>query len=133
MANLLDMMSDSDRDKSLSAFERRMSGDTTYRRNYKISPVSFLIAEFGYYYGWGAIEAVKRGYVEGRHDDGSFHKIPLTLEEVSEYVEAARKVWYGKVVDSSRGTQIAAGSVLSKNPGSAFDKGIKPFVKGAKL
>ena len=133
MANLLDLMSKDDKEKSLSAFERRMAGDTGYRKDHKISPVSFLVAEFGYYYGWGAVEAVKREYILGKHDDGSMHKIPLTLEEVSEYVEAARKVWYGKVVDSSRGSQIAVGSVLSKNPNSTFDKGMKPFVKGAKL
>lgn len=133
MANILDLMTEEDRQKSVSAFERRMSGDTSYRKDHKISPISFLVAEFGYYYGWGAVEAVKRGYIIGRHDDGSLHKIPLTLEEVAEYVESARKVWYGKVVDSSRGTQIATGSVLSKNPASAFNKGIKPFVKGAKL
>lgn len=133
MPSLLDLMSDEDKQKSLSAFERRMSGDTSYRKDRKISPVSFLVAEFGYYYGWGAVEAVKRGYILGYHDDGTQHKIPMTMEEVAELVEAARKVWYGKVVDSSRGSQIAVGSVLSKNPASAFDKGMKPFVKGAKL
>ena len=126
-------MSDADKQKSLSAFEKRMAGDTSFRKSHKISPVSFLISEFGYYYGWGAIEAVKRGYIMGSDDNGDEYKIPLNMEEVAELVEGARKVWYGKVVDSSRGSQIAVGSVLSKNPNSTFDKGMKPFVKGAKL
>ena len=81
MANILDLMTEEDRQKSVSAFERRMSGDTSYRKDHKISPISFLVAEFGYYYGWGAVEAVKRGYIIGRHDDLAVTAVELALRD----------------------------------------------------
>lgn len=129
MVNLLDLMSEEDKQKSLTAYKHRMAGDTTFRKSHKVSPVSFLIAEFGYYYGWGAIEAVKRGYILGYNDSGKITKIPLSIEEVSELVESARKVWYGKVVDSSRGSQVATASAFSEKPVETFNRGMKPFFK----
>ncbi len=57
-------MQPDERERALAAFERRKSGDTSYRKDLKIPPEVYLIAELGYYYGWGAIEAAKRGYVE---------------------------------------------------------------------
>ena len=127
MVNLLDLMTEEDRQKSLAAYERRMNGDTSYRKSSKVSSVSFLIAECGYYYGWGAIEAIKRGYIIGHSDTGRVKKIPLTLEEVSELVEAARKVWYSKVVDSSRGHQVATMASFAEKPIEAFEQGISGF------
>ena len=43
-------------------------------------------------------------------------QIPFTMKEASILVEAARKISYSGVVDAARGTQIAVGSVISKNP-----------------
>ena len=42
MSNILDLMTPEDRQKSLEAFEKRMAGDTSFRANQKISPVSFM-------------------------------------------------------------------------------------------
>lgn len=134
MSNLLDLLSEEDRAKAQSAYEKRMAGDTSYRKEQKISPEIYLIAEFGYYYGWGAVEAAKRGYIE--HFDehtGERKKMILTLEEIAVLVEAARKVWYSKVLDTSRGSLVAVGSAMSKNPGSSFKNGMKPFTRGAQI
>lgn len=134
MANLLDLMSEEDRELSRKAFKQRMAGDTSYRRGNKISPEVYLIAELGYYYGWGAIETVKRGYVEIFDEEtGQRHQQLFTLEEACALVEAARKVWYSKVVDNARGNLVATGSALSKNPTRSFNQGMKPFIKGAKI
>lgn len=122
------------------AYRKRKSGDTSYRKTLKIPPDVYLIAEFGYYYGWGAVEAAKRGYVEGfrieRDKSGRITRIPtkieLTLEEVNLFVEAARKVWYSKNVDLARGSQVATASALSKHPNTVFDQGMKKFKEGAR-
>lgn len=134
MSNLLDLMSEEDRKKSLEAFEKRMNGDTSYRKDQKIDPTVYLIAELGYYYGWGAVEAAKRGYIETFDDHTKERKkMILTLEEIAVLVEAARKVWYSKVLDTSRGSFVAVGSAMSKSPKQSFKEGMKPFAKGAQI
>ena len=132
MPNLLDLMSEDDRKKSIDAYKKRMAGDKSYRRGQKISPEAFLVAELGYYYGWGAIEAVKRGYVEKTDEFGKAKHIQLTMEEVCTLVEAARKVWYSKLLDSTRGTMVATGSALSKHPRQSFQNGMKDYIKEVK-
>ena len=129
MANLFDLMTPEDKRKSLDAYEKRMNGDTSYRSQ-KISAISFLLAEFGYYYGWEAIAAAKRGYIEGYDEIHQKRiKIPLTMEEINEYVEGARKVWYGKVIDNARASQIGTATAFNDNDKHAFDKAIKPYLE----
>lgn len=139
MPNLLDLMTPEDRDIAHKNYLERKSGNTAYRKGMSIPPDIFIVAQLGYFYGWGAIETVKRGYVESFeviNKDGKRiekrTKIPFTMEEASILVEAARKISYSGVVDAARGTQIAVGSVMSKNPRRAFKDGIKPYVEGAK-
>lgn len=127
-------MQPDERERALAAFERRKSGDTSYRKDLKIPPEIYLIAELGYYYGWGAIEAAKRGYVESFDEHtGKKKKILLTMEEIAILVEAAHKIWYGKVVDQARGAQAASASVMSKNPERTFKNGLNPYMQRAKL
>lgn len=134
MANLLDLMNEEDRELSIRAFKQRMAGDTSFRKGNKISSQMYLVAELGYYFGWGAIETIKRGYVETFDEEtGKRHQQLFTLEEACALVEAARKVWYSKVVDSARGNLVATGSALSKNPNRSFNQGMKTYIKGAKL
>lgn len=133
MPNLLDLMSEEDRVVALKNYQERMSGSTRYRSNASMSPKIYLISELGYHYGWGAIEAVKRGYVAATDDKSNTKKIPLTMEEVAVLVEGARKVWYGKVVDSARGSLAASASVMSKNPSSTFKKHMDIYAKNAEL
>lgn len=133
MPNLLDLMSEEDRKKSLDAYKKRMSGNLGYRKAQKISPEAFLVAELGYYYGWGAIEAVKRGYVETFDEiTGKRHKQLFTMEEACMLVEAARKVWYSKLLDEGRATMVATGSALSKSPSKNFQNGMKAYIKEVK-
>jgi hypothetical protein len=80
----------------------------------------FIIAEFGYYYGYAGIEAILN------------NKIPLSTVIV--LVEAARKVWYGKVQDMSHGSLVAhMASRAGKKATSVFSKGMKSFKKAARI
>lgn len=129
MINLLDLMTPEDREQAQTAYERRMAGDGAYKKT-KVSPAAFLLAEAGMLFGWPAIEAMKRGYVESFDEkDGKRRKIPLTLEELSALVDAGRKIKYSDFINQARGTQVATGSVLSKHPDSTFKRGMKPFQK----
>ena len=134
MANLLDLMKPEDRERALESYRQRMAGQSSYKHS-KVSPEAYLVAELGYYFGWPAIEAFKRGYVETFDEHtGKKSKIPVTMEEISAYVDAARKVWYAKVIDTARGSQVATASVLSDKKGkSVWERGMKPFYEGAKI
>lgn len=133
MANLLDLMSKSDRESAISAYNRRMSGDNTYRKQ-KISPIAYMIAQLGMMYGWPAIEAAKRGYIEVFDEHtGKRSKMPLSMEEISVLVDAGQKIKNSDFLNQARCTQVATGSVLSKSPETSFKKGMKPFIEGAKL
>ena len=101
MANLLDLMTPEDREAVEVAFKKRMSGDNTFRKG-KVSRVAYLLAELGMLYGWEAIVAAKRGYIETFDD----------------YVNYARIVCVG------------TGSAFSKNPNETLRDGMKPFIDG---
>lgn len=129
MINLLDLMTSEDRKQAEDAYERRMSGDNSYRRA-KISPAAYMLAEVGMLFGWEAIAAAKRGYIEAFNEkDGKRRKIPLTMEELSVLADAGRKIKYSDFISQARGTQVATGSVLSKHPDPTFKRGMKPFQK----
>lgn len=132
--NLLDLMTEEERSSVKKAYAERMTGNVNYRKSLKVPPEIFLLSELGYFFGWGAIQDAKRGYVEDFDEiTGKRRKIPLTMEEINILVEGARKVWYGKAIDTSRATQTAVGSVMSKHPDATFKKGIKPFQERAKI
>lgn len=121
--NLLDLMPKEEREKALAKAEKRMS-----KRTGQVAPEMYLIAEAGYYFGWEAIVAIKRGYIEYRDKQGELKQALLTLEEVSALVDAARKVWYTKMVDQSLGTMNANLSSQSKQPSESFKQTMKPFI-----
>lgn len=121
MPNLLDLMTEDDRQKALESSRKRVSAP-----NGKISPVVMEVAKLGFYYGWSAIEAVKRGYVE---KDGE--KIMLTMDEVSTLVDAAEKIWAQKCIDLAHCSQIGTASAMAKSPKKVFTEGVKPWVKRA--
>ena len=133
MANLLDLMTESDRNAAINAYERRMHGDNTYRKQ-KVAPIAYLLAQFGMMYGWSAIEAAKRGYIEAFDEHtGKRQKIPLTMEEVSTLVDAGQKVKYSDFLNNARCTQVATSSAISKHPEKTFKAGMEPYIKGAKI
>lgn len=123
MPNLLDLMTEDDRQKALESSRKRAASP-----NGKISPVVMQVAKLGAYYGWEAIESVKRGYVE---KDGE--KIMLTMDEVSALVEASDKIWAQKCIDLAHCVQIGTASAMAKNPKRVFDEGVKPWIKRATI
>lgn len=136
----IDLLSPEIQEEVREFYQKRKSGDTSYRSKLTIPPDIFIIAEAGYYFGWGAIEAAKRGYVEGFENvtkNGKVvqarTKIPLTMEELNILVEGARKVKYSAVIDAARGVQAGVASSLSKHPDKVFRESLKPYREEVKL
>lgn len=133
MANLLDLMKPEDRKAAEDAYEKRMAGDSSFRKN-KVSPVAYLLAEFGVLYGWEAIAAAKRGYIETFDETtGKKTKLILTMEEVEVLVDAGNKVKHSDRVNHARGTSVAISTAMSKTPKTTFAQGMKSDIEGAKL
>lgn len=117
MPNLLELMKPEDREKAVARFKKRMEGTEKYDN--RVPTEMYLLAEFGYYFGWQAVKDIKDNL--------------YTLEEVYPLLEGARKVWYSKLVEQARASQISTASVMAKSPNQAFKKGIKPFAEMAKV
>lgn len=131
MPNLLDLMSPEDRQKAIERGKRRLEKNS--QKNGSVSPEIYIISEFGYYFGWAGIEAIKRGYIESRNDKGEIRKTPFTLEEVMVLLEGARKVWYSKLIETGHTNLVANGAAQAKSPGASFNKGVEPFRQRADL
>lgn len=123
MPSILDLMSKEDKEKALARGKKRLEK----KEKQDVSPELYIVAELAYYLGMDAVLAIKRGYIINYDDDGKIIKEPFTLEEALALLEALRKVWYSKLVESSRGTLVATNSAHSKTPDSSFNTGIKPF------
>lgn len=99
MSNLLKMMSKSEQEKMLARFKDR-TGQKEDLDGVKVNPQVYLVAEFGYYYGWQGIQAV-------REDKISF-------DEMFALLEGARKVWYKKLTEQNHIITTAVASTLAK-------------------
>jgi hypothetical protein len=121
--SLFDYMKPEEVQRMKKAYAERMSGNSNYKTA-PVSPIVYMLAELGYYFGWQAIVDAKRGYTDG--------DIPLTMDEVSELTRAGRKIAYSQIINNARGTQVATGSVISKNPKEVFKKGMKQFLDEVK-
>lgn len=124
--NLLDLMPKEEADKAIARARRR----NEINRGSKISPEIYSIAEFGYYFGWDAILAVKRGYIEAHDDKMDLKKEVFTLDEMNVLLEGARKVWYSKLVEQG-GVNTISGSF--KTQGSSYEGAMKPYTQKAEL
>lgn len=127
--SLLDLMSPEDKEKALARGRKRLER----AKGSSISPEMYVIAEFGYYFGFEGILAIKRGYIEYTDAQGKIIKEPFTLEEVLALLEAAKKVWYSKVIDTAHGAMVASSSKFAKQPGESFKSGMQPFIDRADL
>lgn len=127
--SLLDLMSKEDKEKAIARGRKRMERS----KGSSISPEMYVTAEFGYYFGFEGILAIKRGYIESVGADGKIVHEPFTLEEVLALIEAAKKVWYSKVIDSAHGSMVASAAKFAKQPGEAFNNGMQPFRDKADL
>lgn len=85
----------------------------------KIDGEDMFVAEFGYYYGWNGVMAILNNHIS--------YKDAVTL------LVGARKVWAGKVIDSAVATAVGEAMSKSKNPGETLRKGMKSYLKEAKV
>lgn len=118
MANLRDLMSDE---------EWQQATNTQKSDEAVVSPLLLQIAKFGYYYGWEAIEAVKRGYVQKGNK-----QINLELDEVTVLVEAAEKNYAQHIIDIGKAVRAGVVSSMSKHPKKDFEAALESFIKRAK-
>src|SRR5690606_30506734 len=102
MANksLLDLMSPEDRQKAIIKAEKRLERRKT--QSLDVSPEMFIVAELGYYFGWEAVVAIKRGFITTYDEKMNLKKSTFTLEEALALIEGAKKVWYSKVRSEER-------------------------------
>lgn len=85
-----------------------------------IDPEDLFIAEFGYYFGWEGIQAIRIDRT-------------LSLADAKALLDGARKVWYQKIIDTAVATYTANAASQSKKPKSVLNKGLAGFIKEAKL
>lgn len=126
--SLLDLMPAEEREKALERAARRNT--TRKGKNVAVSPEMFLVGEMGYYFGWEAILAVRRGYTVTFDSNGKPVKEPFSLEEAEVLIEAAKKVWYSKIVDQAHSAMIG-GSFKVKS--ESFDSAVRPYVEKAQV
>lgn len=97
----------------------------------KVDENWLFIAEFGYYYGWDGIEAI-RGTGCKIHGDGELACKCLTMEEAATLLAGARKVWKGHLYDRAYASFIGAVSAKVKSPTTQFKKMVKDMIKQSK-
>lgn len=140
--SILDLMTPDERDRALKKAEKRLSKGES--KSVAISPELYIIGEIGFYYGWDAVLAIRRGYTVGyaRDERGNFIRKDgklveepeiFTLEEATTLVEAARKVGYSKLIEQAHSQMVASASKFAKNSGQAFENGMRPFAERAKV
>jgi hypothetical protein len=127
--NLLDLMPEDERKKAITRAHKRIEHQRS-RKGLDVSPEIYLVAEFGYYFGWDAMMAVRRGYTVVPVTN---EKEVFTLEEALILLEGARKVWYSKLVEQSHGNMVGSSAKFSQNPGQAFNNGVRPFTDRAEI
>ena len=127
--SILDLMPAEQAKKAVERGKKRLDRNRD-RKGIDISPEIYLTSEMGYYFGWDAVMAIRRGYTVV---PGTNEKEVFTLDEAMVLLEGARKVWYAKNVEMAHGNLVANSSVHSKNPGEAFNKGVKPFTDRADI
>lgn len=118
--SLLDLMPKEEAEKAIERGRKRMQRN----KGSKVSPEMYTVAEFGYYFGWEGVLAIKRGYIDKTDSKGNVVKEPFTLDEVLVLLEAARKVWYSKVIEQSHGNMVASIGAQSKSPSDSFNTNI---------
>lgn len=122
-------MPEDDRKKAIDRGNKRMERQRT-KKGLDVSPEMYLVAEFGYYFGWDALLALRRGYTVVPNTSKT--EI-FTLDEALVLLEGARKVWYSKLVEQSHGNMVGSAAKFSNNPGQAFNNGVKPFTDRAEV
>lgn len=96
MPRLSELLSEEDRAK----VETWKNKATNPEYEPDIPPELYQMALHGFYYGFEAIKAILRGYIDATDDNGNPIKIPYDLETVVALNQAGRKVAYRQIVDA---------------------------------
>lgn len=81
----------------------------------KVSPEWRLLSEFGMYYGWEAIVAVRKN--------------EISIDEFNSLLAGARKAWAARLIDLSTVVYTSLVASNSKKPQTAINRGLKEFIK----
>lgn len=84
----------------------------------KVNDTWLFIAEFGTYYGWDGVKAIRNN--------------EISMEEVEVLMMGARKVWNGKLYDHMTAAFVGAGSAQSKKPSKTFNTATKDLLRQTK-
>lgn len=129
MANLIDLISKEDRTKVERWKQERFS--PKYETD--IPPEIFTIAEMGYYFGWGAVEACLRGYYDSVDASGNPTRVPLTPELMVALCRGAQKVKYKKMLEEGEVEMSAhIASRSTKSPDKLYAINTRHFRERAK-
>lgn len=129
MPSFLDLLPEKGRELALERARKRRERNSA-RKGLDVAPEIYMVAEFGYYFGWDAVVAIKRGYIEKIGSKGEIIKEPFTLDEVMILLEAARKVWYSKLTEQTHSTMVGNSF---KTAATSFDQAVKPFTERAEV
>lgn len=124
--NLLDLLPEAERKKALERAEKRLHRQRA-KKGLDVSPEIYLVSEFGYYFGWDALLAIRRGYTIVPETG---EKEILTLEEAQVLLEGARKVWYAKLIEQANAGII---SNTFHTSSKSFDTAISQFKEKAEV
>lgn len=112
MPKLSDLLSEDDKVKVASWATKAKQSD--YER--EIPPELYQMALHGFYFGFGAIEAILRGYIDSVDPrTGKPVRVPYDLETVVALNQAARKVNYRHFVDMADLNAMAGVSSRDKS------------------
>lgn len=128
MANLIDLISNEDRAKVQRWTKDRLNP----KYDTDVPPEIYTIAEMGYYFGWGAVEACLRGYYETVDASGKSTRVPLTAELMVALCKGAQKVKYRKMLEEGEVSMCAHIGSRSKHPDKSYGANTKYFREMAK-
>lgn len=112
MPKLSDLLNESDKSKVAEWKDRAVNPE----HEPDIPPELYQMALHGYYFGFSAIEAILRGYIDSVDQrTGKPIRVPYDLETVIALNQAARKVVYRQIVDTGDIQAMANVSARDKN------------------
>jgi hypothetical protein len=100
--------------EDLAKIQERKAND----EKLKVDPEWLALAEFGYYYGWDAIQAVLSNEIDG--------------ETLVMLLQGARKLEARRFYDNAKASFIGGASANSKKPSQTFTKAVKGIEKSMK-
>lgn len=97
MPKLSELLSEQDKEKTKAWADKALNPE----HETDIPPELYQMALHGFYFGFGAIEAIFRGYIDSVDQrTGKPIRIPYNLETVISLNQAARKVSYRQIIDA---------------------------------